>query len=71
MSHFAQQFEKDEVSLLKLSGLLALGDPREAEASCPAGHHVALHQQLVVCNTTRFLKNFCIHQCLPRGNLHL
>lgn len=53
MSHFAQLLEKDEVPLLKLGGLLALGGPREAGASSPVGHHIALHQQLVVCNTTR------------------
>lgn len=47
--HFAQLFEKDEVSFLKLGRLLALGGPREAEAPCPVGHNVTLHQQLIVC----------------------
>lgn len=53
VSHFAQQLEKDEVPLLKLGGLLALRGPREPDASCPVRHHVALHQQLVVCNGGR------------------
>lgn len=55
MSHFAQLLEKDEVPLLKLGRLLALRGPREAKASCPVGHHVALHQQLVVCRATSHL----------------
>lgn len=51
-THFAEQLEEDEVPLLKLGRLLALGGPRETEAPRPAGHHVALHQQLVVCHAT-------------------
>lgn len=51
-SHFAELLEKDEVSLLKLGRFLALGGPRKAGPSCSVGNHVALHQQLVVCNTT-------------------
>lgn len=57
MSHFAKLLEKDEVPLLKLSGLLALGGPREAVASRPVGHHVTLHQQLIVCNTQQHTKS--------------
>lgn len=53
VSHFAQLLEKDEVPLLKLGGLLALRGPREAGGSCPVGHHIALHQQLIVCNTKK------------------
>ncbi|KAG7223916.1 hypothetical protein INR49_015172 [Caranx melampygus] len=47
MAHFAQLLEKDEVPLFKLGRLLVLRGPWEPEASCPVGHHVALHQQLI------------------------
>lgn len=57
--HFAQLFEKDEVPLLKLRRLLALRGPWEAEASCLVGHHVTLHQQLIVCNRTRRVNIIC------------
>ncbi|TNN65067.1 hypothetical protein EYF80_024676 [Liparis tanakae] len=73
----AHLLEEDEVALLKLGGLLALGGPGEAGAPRPVGHHVALHQQLVVCNATRrqvlFYKNDVIkpssRRCVRRmGN---
>lgn len=50
MSHFAQLLEKNEVPLLELWRILVLRGPREAKASCSVGHHVTLHQQLIVCN---------------------
>lgn len=48
--HLAQLLDEDEVPLLELGRLPPLGAPREGDgASGPVGHHVALHQQLVVC----------------------
>lgn len=78
MSHFAQQLEKDEVPLLKLGGLPVLRGPREAGAFCPAGHHIALHQQLIVCNTTRckvilykiLIKPLMVSVCVGRSVVH-
>lgn len=54
-SYFAQLLEEDQVPLLKLSGLSARRRPQEVEILCPAGHHVALCQQLVICNITEQL----------------
>lgn len=48
--YFAQLLEKNQVPLLKLSGLSARRRPQEVEILCPAGDHVALRQQFIICS---------------------
>jgi len=48
MAHLPQQLEEDQVSGLKLSGVLVLKRSGETRGPMPAGNRVALHQQLVV-----------------------
>jgi hypothetical protein len=50
LSNLAQLLEEDEMSLFKLSRVLVLKGPWEPKPSGPVGHHVTLHQQLIVCS---------------------